>query len=274
MTSAPSKVLAARLRAARQDAGLSQGELARRVGVSQAAVSTWESGSRQPGVDELYAIAGALGAEVFDLLPRQAGPPLRAALRAVADELELTSLGGAMEEFVDRAEATPSPSREVWTTSTAPETAAADILAATATTAPPVDVDRVATLCGIPVLFQPFDQALSGLVVDTSHGPVIGVNDHHACNRQRFTIAHELGHVLLRHLESFHLDLGAAEDGEPPGYNWRHERAANEFAACLLMPADLLRPAFADAPAVSELASRFQVSELAMGFRVRNLRLR
>lgn len=254
---------------------MSQGELARRVGVSQAAVSTWESGTRQPGVDELYAVAQALDIEVFDLLPRRAGPPLRAALRAVADQLELAALGGAMEDFVDQAEVLDRPERNIWTKSPSPDDAAQELLDSLGIARPPVDVEGVAAQCGIPVLPYAFDDALSGLVIDTSHGPVIGVNDLHAPNRQRFTIAHELGHVLLRHLESFHIDLGStSEDGNPPGYNWRHERAANEFAAALLMPARLVEEAFAENQAVAKLARLFQVSELAMGFRARTLELR
>jgi IrrE N-terminal-like domain len=40
------------------------------------------------------------------------------------------------------------------------------------------------------------------------------------------------------------VDLGdSQEDGDPPNYNWRHERAANEFAAALLMPPTLVHDA-------------------------------
>lgn len=274
MSSPPSKVLAGRLRAAREEAELSQRELAERLGVSQGAISLWEAGSRQPGVDDLYAIADALNVDLYDLLPRRAGPPLRAVLRAVAAELEQTSLADAMVEFVDAAEALPRPERRVWSRGDSPEAAAGDLLEQLGITDPPVDVAAVARMSGIPVLFWTFEQALSGLVVDTLHGPVIGVNNEHAPNRQRFTIAHELGHVMLRHLDSFHVDLGStSEDGNPPGYNWRHERAANDFAAALLMSASLITRAHKDVPAVSGLAATFGVSELAMGFRLRSLGL-
>src|SRR5207245_667309 len=40
-----------RLRQARQDAGLTQAQLASVLGVTQAAVSNWEAGSRQPSID-------------------------------------------------------------------------------------------------------------------------------------------------------------------------------------------------------------------------------
>ena len=62
-------------------------------------------------------------------------------------------------------------------------------------------------------------------------------------------------------------------DGEPPGYNWTHEREANEFAAELLMPeAHLERDA--EHNSVSRLARRYQLSEEAMGFRLRRLGVR
>jgi Zn-dependent peptidase ImmA (M78 family)/DNA-binding XRE family transcriptional regulator len=274
MTVTPSKVLASRLRVARDEADMTQGELARRLGVSQAAVSSWESGTRQPGVDDLYAIADELEIEVYDLLPRRAGPPVRITLRAVADQLERGHLGLALEEFADKAESLPRDQRQIWSKAAGSVEAAAELLDELGVTKPPVDVDAVARSCGIPVLPFDFDDALSGLVVEMEEGPVIGVNLHHPPTRQRFSIAHELGHVLLRHIDTFHVDLGmAAEDGDPPGYNWRHERAANEFAANLLMPATMIKRAFEKTSGIAPLARRFEVSELAMGFRLRTLEL-
>ena len=71
------------------------------------------------------------------------------------------------------------------------------------------------------------------------------------------------------------VDLGdSQEDGDPPNYNWRHERAANEFAAALLMPPTLVHDTFAATSSVRELADLFEVSELAMGFRLNTLGLR
>lgn len=174
-----------------------------------------------------------------------------------------------MVGFVDAAEALARPAGEVWSRADSPDDAALELLEALDISTPPIDVDAVARACGIPVLSWLFEGALSGLVIDTAEGPVIGVNSTHARNRQRFTITHELGHAVLRHLDSFHVDLGTTtEDGTPPGYNWRHERAANDFAAALLMPATLVTRAHERTPSVSALAATFEVSELAMGFRL------
>lgn len=57
-----------------------------------------------------------------------------------------------------------------------------------------------------------------------------------------------------------------------PGYDWEKERAANTFAACLLMPAAWIR-ADTKAYSASRLATRYKVSHAAMAYRLANLRL-
>ena len=52
---------AARLRELRVAAGLSQAEVAKRLDVKQSTVSLWESGERAPSLNQLPAIAYALG---------------------------------------------------------------------------------------------------------------------------------------------------------------------------------------------------------------------
>jgi Zn-dependent peptidase ImmA (M78 family) len=108
-------------------------------------------------------------------------------------------------------------------------------------------------------------------LIEQVGGAVIAVNGEHAPTRQRFTIAHELGHHLLGHTERFHLNLS---DGTSPEHNYRLERAANEFAADLLMPRRLLAGAFEANSSTSALASMFEVSDIAMGYRLVNLGLR
>ena len=121
----------------------------------------------------------------------------------------------------------------------------------------------------------PLKSALSGLLIEFESGPVIGVNRIQPESRQRFTIGHELGHYLLRHHDYFHIDLGVpAADRDPPGYDWRRERQANEFAANVLMPAAWVRERFLAGRSVPQLLSDFDVSPIAMGYRLTNLGLR
>jgi transcriptional regulator with XRE-family HTH domain len=58
----------ARIRRYREDAGASQADLAGELGVAQTTISYWECGRRQPGLDDLAAIAGVFGVPVADLL--------------------------------------------------------------------------------------------------------------------------------------------------------------------------------------------------------------
>src|ERR1700733_13796916 len=55
------------------------------------------------------------------------------------------------------------------------------------------------------------------LVLELDVGAVIWVNKSQAHTRQRFAIAHELGHHLLGHADIFHLDLGGAMTPIPQG---------------------------------------------------------
>ena len=263
------------LRARRDNARLSQSQLAERLGVSQAAVSQWESGVRQPILDDLYRIATELDCEVSDLLPRRRGE-IRAALRAVAEKLDVVGLGAEADSFLDVAEAIEPPAITLSTRATEPIDATQDLLRQAGVRKPPIDIDAIASGCGVRVIEWSFtSNDISGLVVETSTGPVIGVHSNHGPQRRRFTIAHELGHAVMRHLDSYHVDLGdASEHGEPPNYDWRQERAANDFAASILMPSDFVRELAGDNPSPKALAKKFNVSELAMGFRLVNLGLR
>lgn len=273
----PSRAFGKRLREAREDLRLSQAALAAALGITQAAVSNWEAGLRQPSLDDLYAVAGVLGVEVLDLLPRLSHGgrvPVRAALRAAVAQLDQVELGEAVEAFVDAAEQLERPAITAATKAEIPQVAAEELLQQIPQNGIRVDVKAVAEACGVPVLAWPFEDALSALVVDTDEGPVIGINGHHHPHRRRFSVGHELGHIVLRHLDSFHVDLGVtALDGTPPNYNWRHERAANDFSASLLMPAGLIRRAYTKTPSVSRLATTFEVSEIAMSFRLKSLGL-
>jgi Zn-dependent peptidase ImmA (M78 family) len=58
---------------------------------------------------------------------------------------------------------------------------------------------------------------------------------------QRFTGAHELGHIVLHPGLSLHRDRPLLGDGPVPD---RREREANHFAACFLAPEKLVRRAF------------------------------
>ena len=143
--------------------------------------------------------------------------------------------------------------------------------------APPVDINDVTRRCGVRVLSFDFAGMVDGLVVQLPDAPAIGLNMMQTnMQRHRFTLAHELGHHLLRHSASFLLDFAdtGGSGGDAPGYNWQHERAANEFAANILMPADMVRRVADHISDVEDLAAAFDVSRQAMAFRLATLGLR
>jgi Zn-dependent peptidase ImmA (M78 family) len=152
---------------------------------------------------------------------------------------------------------------------------------------PAVDVRWVSRCLGATVKSVSANSEISGMLYRRSDGAVIGINEDHHVHRQRFSIAHEIGHLCL-HSKDLYLDHGG------PSVHWRDavsgqgveddEIEANHFAACLLMPRDFLVsdlrsgqiPADAlsrgDDNAIASLAKRYRVSPQAITLRLINLR--
>ncbi|ABD09522.1 hypothetical protein CcI156_21275 [Frankia sp. CcI156] len=161
------------------------------------------------------------------------------------------------------------------------ERAAHDLLARHAVAAPPVPVDKIAAAEGISVVQEPFrDDEVSGVLLREPDRTMIIVNAANAVVRQRFTIAHEIGHFTL-HRGTVYLDGRARvnfRDGLSSMATDQEEIEANSFAAALLMPTKWVRTAFEttvrNSPVGSEeelaglLAGRFVVSRQAMLFRL------
>lgn len=130
---------------------------------------------------------------------------------------------------------------------------------------PPVDVHRIAEELGFEVISFDFPKSIAGVTFIEQGVKSIGVNAKDPPTRQRFSIAHELGHYLHGH-EAFDDSKVHVEEnrGLLNSHN-RQEQEANEFAAELLMPLFLLRQDITGPDLdVSELAQRYQVSEQAM----------
>lgn len=161
--------------------------------------------------------------------------------------------------------------------------------------APPVPVERVAiSLLGLFLDEADDLRALPG--APTDQGRLSGMLDaeemivwidrgeaRRSPRRRRFTIAHEIGHLLL-HVPVFHevfydptSDVLEVEEGPPaselPELR-RREREANVFARELLMPESLINEqARATGFNLPALADRFEVSVPAMRLRLRLLKL-
>ena len=112
----------------------------------------------------------------------------------------------------------------------------------------------------------------SGMATKTDYGWVIVLNSSEAMVRQRFSLAHEIKHVLDDGL----IDRGGGLYPSTHGYSAdeRTERVCDRFAAALLMPKVLLRADWADGlQDIAKLARRYHVSRAAMSVRLSQLGL-
>lgn len=138
---------------------------------------------------------------------------------------------------------------------------------------PPVDVNGVSEKLGFRVIPFDFPDDTSAVLLIEGTVRSIGVNSRHALIRQRFSVAHELGHYLGGHEDfsgEYHLKVEGRPIYEDPGH--RQELEANEFAAELLMPSFMLKKDVQETGLdVTALAQKYKVSEQAMWIQLINL---
>lgn len=96
--------VAATVRDARAGAGLTQAALARRTGTSQATISAYESGRKQPSVETLDRLLAATGSRLSVEPARQsvAQPSSRQRARNARTLLEVLALAEALPTRHDR----------------------------------------------------------------------------------------------------------------------------------------------------------------------------
>jgi Zn-dependent peptidase ImmA (M78 family) len=146
----------------------------------------------------------------------------------------------------------------------------------------PIDIKAVAKSMGAAI--KPYDlgEKISGMLLITNNEGIISYNPRESIVRQRFTIAHELGHLLLhKETQDVFVDkqfqVHFRDENSTTGQDVQ-ELQANAFAAALLMPKDLLLTEvkkhnfdLGDESAIKDLAKLFNVSLQAMTFRMVNL---
>jgi Zn-dependent peptidase ImmA (M78 family) len=147
----------------------------------------------------------------------------------------------------------------------------------------PVPIKEIAISIGCQVRSSVLEDDLSGMAFIKDGQKFIIYNALHHPNRQRFTIAHELGHHLMdaRMLaSSVHVDKGVLRrDSFSAGGTDPIEIAANAFAASILMPSALLVQVckqsidLEDDQTLAKLAKYFGVSQTALSNRILNLSL-
>ncbi len=138
----------------------------------------------------------------------------------------------------------------------------------------PVDPIQIARRLGIKVYSAGLAEGVAGMLRKRPGlDPEIFVNGNDSLNRQRFTIAHELGHYV-KHVAAGeddweHVDYRDALSGRGTDSD---EIFANQFAASLLMPREDVVRLRDEGYGIATLALEFGVSEEAMNFRLANVR--
>lgn len=146
---------------------------------------------------------------------------------------------------------------------------------------PPIDLHKVAKSLGAEIYYKLMPAGFDGWVVElnpdftkffTTAEYIIMVNSRRLKVRQRFTIAHEIGHIVLEHPEKKskllykHSKITAEDD-------YKFEREADLFASELLIPTShLLTLAKMGNPMdIEKLSAFYQVSREAMKIKLEKI---
>lgn len=113
-------------------------------------------------------------------------------------------------------------------------------------------LDFLKTKNNLQILGYDFGKKISGILVIVDKEATIGFNNTQHWHRRRFTIAHEIGHLLMGHTCN-------SEDRDST-----KEIESNQFAAELLIPLAYIKKDFKDFPNLDELSKRYAVSKEAL----------
>ncbi|MCY4303683.1 MAG: ImmA/IrrE family metallo-endopeptidase [Aestuariivita sp.] len=144
----------------------------------------------------------------------------------------------------------------------------------------PVQIETIPISLNVQLRYAYLEEELSGMIENNGQFFTITVNANDWDLRQRFTLAHELGHYMLhRHLIGNGLDDDRAYRSTKGGRYHNiaigptEEAEANRFAANLLMPINQMKAYKDNSVVVEQLADKFQVSNRAMEIRLTNLKI-
>jgi Zn-dependent peptidase ImmA (M78 family) len=133
---------------------------------------------------------------------------------------------------------------------------------------PPIDVEQVARGCGLEVEYVHKSKGFFGQLIRERR--LIEVQDDVHSNRQRFTLAHEIGHYVLGHDPTW----SAFEPRSIESPRQVNEKQAQIFASELLMPEPQLKKYWAELNKdYKSMARKFGVSEEAMFRRLQDAKL-
>ncbi len=279
-----------RIRAFREVAGLRAQDLATRIDMDPTVLSKIENGRRAVKSAELARIADGLKVSPLALL--EDSPLLSKLPMAARRAGSSITAGGAYDRLLSLTElhvvladaglptspslaAVPDVTGREWLEAAEVMAAfAGDQLQVAATGDQRLDAlaDAIEDRFRLDVLIDEFEgDPLSGAALTDRSFPLLFVNSAFPRPRSLFTLAHELGHVLLGHV-----DDGIALDRELAS-STEIERMANAFAAIFLMPEEIILKTLERygrrASTIVNLAYRFGVSFQTIVYRLHNSHL-
>lgn len=285
------RMIGERVAHARALAGLSQAQLAEKLGIKdRQTVSTIEGGKRAVTAEELVTLSGVLGqpldfftdpyvvTEKHDFSYRaQPG----AAKAVPAFEEQITRLIAAQRRFRELLGETASPIQPQigslskqspldFATFLGEKTARAWKLGAVPAVNLRAAIERE---LGASILYVDAPATISGVACRMADGDYIFINRNEPLSRQNFDLGHELFHLLTwEKMPPERLDL--------PGTRTPVERLADAFTAGLLMPGETIKARWAQRVATQPLdvwlrqhAGELRVSPAALYWRLVNLGL-
>ncbi|MCL4473889.1 MAG: ImmA/IrrE family metallo-endopeptidase [Actinobacteria bacterium] len=120
------------------------------------------------------------------------------------------------------------------------------------------DLDRITDSLGLSVMYE----EMNGRMKEFYFRGAIVVRADLSTREKRELIAHALGHHL------FHAGNHLAMQKRIYSFGNYHEKQANAFAACLLIPLSKLSRLMADRARIDEMADHFQVREEVVRLRL------
>jgi Zn-dependent peptidase ImmA (M78 family)/DNA-binding XRE family transcriptional regulator len=275
-----------RIRELRQRAGLSQGDLAQKLGVTPSLVSRWEGGERVPSPRHIVDLARAVGVSLdYALNADDVRPKFRFRANAVSDVFAREDINATVshaDQMIMHIQSAYRKARKPlmlnplqYDLASVPDQALPEFVGELRIT---LRLNRFVTLAELKQVLQEgrihvfewrMPREISGM---SWRGPfaVVFINANHTHERRLFSLAHELAHVL------FHFGADDAEPHVSAIHSRRpEEQFANAFASELLMPdatvsavlreyADRLH----DPQGLESIARHFHVSRDAMFYRL------
>jgi Zn-dependent peptidase ImmA (M78 family) len=276
--------IASRVRQVLEGSGLTQREFGVSIGLDDSKLSKSLSGARRFSSLDLARISDSFSVPVDWLITgvesrraRAAPAPGGSARRAITRADSLTTLRtdlGALG-YPQRPAETPRVTGAGGFVRQGEELAAVAARRVEAAGRSVLDEDLprlIEDVFGIDVAVEDLGEQFDGLAASRPEARMILANACKVPARQRFTLAHELAHLLAGDDQGVHLDKDVYEAGGKPS-----EGRANAFAAAFLMPDGLLRERIGDAgltlDELGSLAFELMVSPSSLAYRLSNLRL-